>query len=138
MTLVSEHRLRNDPAECHKLPEWMEAFTEGAKLSPAARNAFDLALVEWLTNILSYAYEDQREHFITVRLLAAPGLAQAEVRDDGREFNPLNLPAPDVQAPLEERPIGGLGIHLIRQLMDSVEYRRDTGHNILTLTRRSD
>ncbi|MBL9167450.1 MAG: ATP-binding protein [Verrucomicrobiales bacterium] len=138
MTLVSEYRLRNDPTECQKLPEWIEAFTEQAKLSSTARNAFDLALVEWLANILAYAYDDSSEHSITLRLFAGPGQARAEIRDDGREFNPLSLPTPDVHVPLEDRPIGGLGIHMIRQLMDSVEYRRDAGHNILTLTRRSD
>lgn len=138
MTLVSEHRLRNDPAECQKLPEWIQTFSQAVGLSNAAQNAFDLALVEWLTNVISYAYDDSQGHEILLRFFQGPepGQAQAEIRDDGKEFNPLKLPTPDVNAPLEDRPIGGLGIHLIRQLMDRVDYRRDGNVNILTLTRR--
>ena len=63
--------------------------------------------------------------------------ARVEVEDDGRAFNPLDLPPVDTTVPLEQRPVGGLGVHMIRQLMDSVEYRRADGRNILTLTRRA-
>jgi anti-sigma regulatory factor (Ser/Thr protein kinase) len=136
MNLVAEYRLRNDPAESRRIEEWMKSFAEAAHLSPEARNAFDLALVEWVTNIISYTHEDGRERWIQVRFLASPDQARIEVEDDGREFNPLKLPPVDTSAPLEQRPIGGLGIHLIRRLMDSVEYRREAGHNILTMSRR--
>jgi anti-sigma regulatory factor (Ser/Thr protein kinase) len=136
MNLVAEYRLRNDPAEARRIEEWMKSFAEAAHLSSEARNAFDLALVEWVTNVISYAYEDGREHWIQVRFLTSSDQARIEIEDDGREFNPLKLPPVDTSAPLEQRPIGGLGIHLIRRLMDSVEYRREAGRNILTMTRR--
>jgi anti-sigma regulatory factor (Ser/Thr protein kinase) len=137
MNLVAEHRLRNDPSESRQIEGWLKSFAEAAGLSSAACNAFDLALVEWITNVISYAYDDQREHWITLRFLAAPGQACVEVEDDGRAFNPLNAPAADTAAPLEQRPVGGLGIHMIRQLMDSVEYRHEDARNILILTRRA-
>ena len=136
MNLVAEYRLRNDPTESRQLEGWIQSFAEAARLSPVARNAFDLALVEWVTNVISYAYDDAREHWIVVRFLSSPGQARVEVEDDGREFNPLTLPPVDAGAPLEQRAIGGLGVHLVRQLMDSVEYRRAEGRNILTMTRR--
>jgi len=136
MKLVAEYRLRNDAAEARQIEKWIQSFAEAAHLSPAARNAFDLALVEWVTNVISYACDDGREHWIAVRFLAAPGQARVEVEDDGREFNPLALPLVDTNAPLEQRAIGGLGVHMVRQLMDSVEYRRAEGRNILTMTRR--
>ena len=136
MNLVAEYRLRNDPVESRQIEEWVQAFAETAQLSPATRNAFDLALVEWITNVISHAYDDAREHWITVRFLTAPGQARVEVEDDGRAFNPLTLPAVDTNTPLEQRAIGGLGVHMVRQLMDSVEYRRAEGRNILTMTRR--
>jgi anti-sigma regulatory factor (Ser/Thr protein kinase) len=113
-----------------------QSFAEASHLSPAARNAFDLALVEWVTNVIAYAYNDAAPHWITVRFLAAPDQARVEVEDDGRAFNPLTLPPVDTHAPLEQRAIGGLGVHMIRQVMDSVEYRRAEGRNILTMTRR--
>jgi len=137
MNLVAEHRLRNSLAESRQLEGWIKSFAEAAGLSATARNAFDLALVEWVTNVISYAYEDRREHWITVRFLAAPGQARVEVEDEGRAFNPLTLSPVDTGTPLEQRPTGGLGVHMIRQLMDSVEYRRADGRNILTLTRSS-
>ena len=137
MNLVAEYRLRNDPAESRRIEEWMKSFAEAAHLSSEARNAFDLALVEWITNVISYAYGDAREHWIAVRFLTSPGQARVEVEDDGREFNPLELPPADTTVPLEQRGIGGLGVHMIRQFMDSVEYRREEGRNILTMTRRT-
>ena len=136
MNLVAEYRLSNTPAESRQIESWIQSFAEVAQLSPAARNAFDHALVEWITNVISYAYDDVREHGIDVRFLTAPGQARVEVEDDGREFNPLARPPVDTHAPLEQRAVGGLGIHMIRQMMDSVEYRRDAGRNILTMTRR--
>jgi serine/threonine-protein kinase RsbW len=135
MNLVAEYRLRNDPAESRQIERWIQSFADAARLSSTARNAFDLALVEWVTNVISHAFDDAREHWITIRFLASPGQARVEVEDDGREFNPLTLPPVDTRAPLEQRAIGGLGVHMVRQLMDSVEYRRETGRNILTMTR---
>ena len=136
MKLVAEYRLRNDPAEANRIEGWMNTFADAAQLSPEARNAFDHALVEWITNVISYTHEDGREHWILVRFLASPDQAKIVVEDEGREFNPLKLPPVDTSAPLEQRPIGGLGVHMIRRLMDSVEYRRESRRNILTMTRR--
>ncbi len=138
MNLVAEHRLRNDPAETRQIAEWLEAFAQHANLPAAVCNAFDLALEECVTNVISYAWNDGREHWVILRFLTDPqgGTAQAEIEDDGRAFNPLNAPPVDISQPLETRPIGGLGIHMVRQLMDQVAYRRQNGRNILTLTKR--
>lgn len=138
MNLVAEYRLRNDLAEARQIENWIQSFAEAARLSPAARNAFDIALVEWITNVISYAYEDTGEHWITVRFLTALGQASVEVEDDGRDFNPLARSPVDVNVPLEQRGIGGLGIHMIKKFMDVVEHRRVDGRNILTLKRRSE
>ena len=102
MNLVAEYRLRNDLAEARRSGEWIQSFAETAPLSPDARNAFDLALTEWITNIISYAYEDEREHWIVLRFLSGSGQARVEIEDDGRAFNPLTLPPVDTNAPLEQ------------------------------------
>jgi anti-sigma regulatory factor (Ser/Thr protein kinase) len=136
MNLIAEHRLRNDLSEMRQIEQWIQTFAQAARLSPAARNAFDLALVEWITNVISYAYADAVGHWITIRFLASPDQARVEVEDDGRPFNPLSLPTVDTSVPLDQRPIGGLGVHMVRNLMDSVEYRRAEDRNILTMTRR--
>ena len=138
MNIASDHRLRNALSETRQIETWVEEFVRRAGLSVEAHHAFDLSLVEWITNLISYAYDDARDHWITIRFRAGEGEARVEVEDDGREFNPLTLPPVDITAPLETRPIGGLGIHMMRRLMDQVLYRRDNGRNILTLVKRTD
>lgn len=135
MTLIAEHRLRTDATGPRPVGGWVAAFAEAAGLSPATRDAFDLSLEEWVTNVISYGYQDSGSHWITLRFLVDGPLARVEIEDDGRAFNPLSHPPVDTTAPLDERGIGGLGIHLIRRLMDSVEHRRIDGRNVLTLTK---
>lgn len=136
MNALAEHRLRNDLSETRQIEAWVGKFAQQASLPPKVQNALDLALVEWMANIISYAFPDAREHWITVRFRADDQEVRVEVEDDGREFNPLNLPPVDTTAPLETRPIGGLGIHMICKLMDTVLHRREGGRNILTLVKR--
>jgi len=96
-----------------------------------------LALEEHLTNIIHYAYADEGDHRIVVRFhFHAPELC-LEVTDDGRPFNPLEYPAPDLTIPIDQRPIGGLGIHMIRKSLDQVEYRRAHDRNILVMRKRA-
>ena len=66
----------------------------------------------------------------------SPEALEAEVEDDGRPFDPLGVPAPDLQAPLPERRVGGLGIHFVRRLMSEVRYARVDGRNRLVLRKR--
>jgi serine/threonine-protein kinase RsbW len=129
--------LRNDLAELERLGTAVEAF--GTRHGLSSTTIFDvhLALDEILTNVVSYAYDDRREHTITVRLgmRDAHDLRQleAQVEDDGRPFNPLEAAPPNIDAPVEERPIGGLGIYLVRRVMDDLEYRRQQGKNLLVM-----
>ena len=116
--------------------EEVEQFVTAHRLSKTVAQALDLSLTEWVTNIISYGFSDAREHWIDVRLAIAANQVQAEIEDDGREFNPMAHPHVDTGAPLETRPVGGLGIHMMKKLMDSVEYRRHTGRNIVTLAKR--
>ena len=60
-----------------------------------------------------------------------------EIADDGRAFDPLQAPAPDIGASLQDRAMGGLGIYLVRKTMDTVAYRRQDGRNVVTLTKRT-
>lgn len=136
MNTVREYRLRNDLAETGKIGHWVEEFIRIHQLPPAVQQALDLSLVEWVTNIVSHGYEDSREHWISIRLSLPPGAVRVDVEDDGREFNPLNLPPAETSLPLEERPIGGLGVFMIRKLMDTITYRREDGRNIVTMTKQ--
>ena len=128
--------LTNQAAQRQRLLTALEAFTEEHHLPASVRQAADLALEEHLTNILRYAYDDTQLHEIRVRFeLNQDGLV-IEVEDDGRAFDPLQRPRVDTALPLESKPMGGLGIHLIRQVMDDVSYRREANRNILRLHKR--
>ena len=105
-----------------------------------SRNVVDdlnLALDEVVTNIISYAYDDEAEHQIGIRVALDGDGVSVQVEDDGRAFNPLEAPKPDVGLDLEQRPIGGLGVHIVRSLMDALEYRREDDRNIFIMRKRT-
>ena len=99
-------------------------------------SSVNLALDEILANILSHAYVDKAPHLIKVVVTAGASAMHVVVEDDGRPFNPLTWPPPDLDAPIEHRPIGGLGLHIARALVEAIEYRRDGGKNVLTFARK--
>jgi len=135
--------LRNDLAELEGVSDEVEAF--GQTHQVPARAVFDvnLCLDEVLTNIISYAYDDGAAHEIIVRLSVNEGSPatqssrelRIEIEDDGRAFNPLAVEQPELSGPAEERPIGGLGLRLVRKLMTGLEYRRSDGKNVLLMHR---
>jgi len=129
-------RLANRLEEIGRLAEAVEAFGAVHQLPDAVVFAFNLSLDEVVTNIISYAFPDVQEHPIEVRLRLIGDVVQAEVTDSGRPFNPIDVPAPDLDAPIDERRIGGLGIHIVREMMDALEYTREQDRNVLRLTKR--
>jgi anti-sigma regulatory factor (Ser/Thr protein kinase) len=133
MSETLEVTLHNRPAELERLSQAVEAYAEAHRLPPAILHAVNLCLDEVVTNIISYGYEDQADHQIMVRLSLRAGELTIEIEDDGKPFNPLTAPEPDLYKPMEERPIGGLGIHLLRKVMDDMEYRRQQDRNVLIL-----
>lgn len=97
-----------------------------------------IAVDEVLTNVISYAYADTADHLILLRMTATDAALVIEITDDGRPFDPSLVTPPDVATPLPERSIGGLGLHLVRKVMDDLAYRRQHDRNILTMTKRID
>ncbi|HVU38529.1 MAG TPA: ATP-binding protein [Opitutales bacterium] len=128
---------RNDLSELAKIAADIENFAEANGLDAAAAQTFNLCLDELFTNIVSYGYAgDGRAHEISLDLEARPAEIVAVLRDDAKAFDPLTeAPAPDLDAPLEERRVGGLGVHFVKQLMTRVAYRRENGWNVLELAR---
>ena len=114
------------------------AFAEANAVPPAVRRSLNVALDELLQNTIVHGFADPRGGgggvSIAVELL--PDRLTVTLTDDGQPFNPLAAAAPDTARPLEERPVGGLGIHLVRQLMDEVRYQRQGGHNVVVLIKR--
>ncbi|MCF8479120.1 MAG: ATP-binding protein [Rhodospirillum sp.] len=132
-----ELRLRNTLEEIPRLLDGVEAFVEGLEGDPAPGPAtgprLGLCLDEAITNVISYAFPEGGDHEIIVSLIPNGDEVIAEIIDDGIPHDPLARPDPvHVEATLEDRPIGGLGIHLIRKLSRSVAYRHEDGKNHLT------
>jgi len=102
--------------------------------------AHDVQLVteEVVCNALDYGRVEGRGQEISVGIGIRDGLITLEFRDDCIPHNPLQHPDPDLDADITERPIGGLGVHLIRQLAEDVSYRREEPHNILRVVLRTD
>jgi anti-sigma regulatory factor (Ser/Thr protein kinase) len=96
----------------------------------------NLVVDELVTNCIKYAYTDAREHVIEVELQIADGDLTVTVVDDGQPFNPLTVPTPDTSLAIEERPLGGLGLHLLRQLSDGMSYERRGNQNRVVLVKR--
>ena len=133
MSEVIAVELKNQLSEIERLVHIVDDFGRRHQIEPQIIYTMKLALDEILTNIISYAYDDAKEHIIVIRLSLDQEKWTVEVEDDGRPFNPLNAPEPDTKQLLGERPIGGLGIHLVRKLIDELEYRRLNDRNILVM-----
>jgi anti-sigma regulatory factor (Ser/Thr protein kinase) len=108
---------------------WLAQRTAPADLEYFA----NLAIEEIATNCIKYGYDDAKEHVIEAKLALSPNALVVTVSDDGHPFNPLEAPGPDLSVAVEERAIGGLGLHMLRQLSDRMEYAREDGKNRLTL-----
>ncbi|MDD5678593.1 MAG: ATP-binding protein [Kiritimatiellae bacterium] len=103
--------------------------------APASkRDGMMMALDEALTNVVLYAYTDDHRGTVLIHMSRADNTLTAEIVDRGKPFDPTAHPTPDISLPIEQRPIGGLGIHLIRNLVTSLRYYRKEGENHLILT----
>jgi serine/threonine-protein kinase RsbW len=131
-----EVKLPNSLAALSRLHDAVVQFCQRHAVHPDTEFKIDLALDEVFTNIVRYGYDDHRAHEIVVRFKGGRDSVRISVEDDGRPFNPLLAPAVDVNAALSERRPGGLGIHLLRRLLDQVRYQRRPAGNRLILIKR--
>jgi sigma-B regulation protein RsbU (phosphoserine phosphatase) len=111
--------------------QFVRTGAEAVGLDSADMNKLDLVLEEILVNIARYAYEDGAGD-VEVAYSADASSLLVEVTDGGRSFNPLDAAPPDLALGLADRPIGGLGVLLVRQIVGSLSYRRQDGQNTLS------
>jgi serine/threonine-protein kinase RsbW len=116
--------------------DFVEAASDECGLHPDDLFALRLAMDEACSNIIEHGYAGLETGSITLELEIDAGLAVLRITDFGHPFEPKAGPPPDLDAPLEERPIGGLGLFLIYSTMDSVDYNSGPGGNTLILTRK--
>lgn len=127
--------LKNKVEELSRLEEFMDSVAEGCNLDAATATNINLALEEAVTNVVMYAYPEGTEGEVDIEATILDGVLKFVISDDGVPFDPTAVPEADVTLGVEERPIGGLGIFLVRKIMDSVEYCRENGRNRLTMTK---
>ena len=123
----------NRLSENSRVKKHFDAFAEDYGIPQKVRLKMNVVFDELLTNIISYAYQDNKEHDIGIKVELSADRLKVSMVDDGVPFNPLGIETPDTGLPLEERKIGGLGIHLVRNMMDKVSYRRRIHKNVITV-----
>lgn len=112
----------------------IETFLDGLNVGSKERYVVALAFEEMATNIIKYGFEGEAQgQQIDVRLFHSPAEIVLELEDSGREFNPLKREEPELLHPVEHREVGGLGVHLVRRMADSMDYKRINGRNLLTI-----
>ena len=116
----------------HLLRE-LDAGLAGHELPLTLIHDLHLVVEEVACNIVNHGAEEGREPSLELRATVDGTCLDLEFRDDGRPFDPLSAPTPDLEADINDRPIGGLGVHLVRQLAEELEYRRDEGRNVLRI-----
>ena len=121
--------------ELENIAAAVEAFGEAESWPADLVFRVNLVLEELGINIINHG-KDENLYEIEITLISEADTLTIEIIDDGRPFDPLNdAPQPDLESEIEDRPVGGLGIHLVRTMMDELRYRRERGRNHLTLVK---
>jgi anti-sigma regulatory factor (Ser/Thr protein kinase) len=131
-----EIALDGDVGELERLAAEVGEFCQRNNLEGDIEFDLNLVLEELFMNTIRHGGCQDQPGAARIRMRAMAGAVEVEYSDRGIPFNPLDAPPANIDAPLEERKPGGLGIHLIRQIMSDVRYRRTDGENQLTMTRR--
>lgn len=128
--------LLNRQEELDHLNSFLQQVSNTWQIPEGIILPINLALEEVFTNIIKYGYQDEFEHDIEVVIERFDDSLRIRVTDDGKPFDPLNTPSPDTSVQANEREVGGLGILLIRQMMDVVDYNRSDKYNVLTMEKK--
>jgi serine/threonine-protein kinase RsbW len=116
-----------------RLLDALEGFAEAAALAPKVAHRLALVLEELAANVTMHGSTGAgAASFVAVAVRQQEGSLVATVEDDGRAFDPLAQAAPDITAALEDRDVGGLGVHFVRQMTRTLDYSREQGRNRLT------
>lgn len=125
--------IENQIGELSSLAGKIDELAEDWELPQALAMNINLVIEEAVSNIIFYAFNDDDKHEIKISISLENNRLNIKITDDGIPFNPLLQQQPDVTLSAEKREVGGLGIFLIAQIMDEVNYERNENKNILTL-----
>ncbi len=128
--------LKNDLSELETLCQHLNKFSQDTGLSEACLTDINICLDELFTNIVCYGFKDKLEHLTLFLLQLSKDVLTVVIEDEGVAFNPLEKKDPEIPDDLKDVRIGGLGIHIVRKLMDELHYERKDSRNKLTLKKR--
>jgi len=134
--LESSLRLRSDVRVVARADEWLLDLLHAGGVSDEVAYDLRLGLDEALANIIKHGYGDGAPGAITVRARIGPEIVRLEISDRADPFNPLTAPEPNLSNDIKERAAGGLGIYLLKRVMDRIDYARADGENRLVMERR--
>lgn len=128
--------IKNHIDEIDIATDTMEQFLSGLDTSLKHQVNFNIVLDEVLNNIISYAFPDGEEHIIEISVNHENGHIELIFADDGTPFDPLGIEDPDTEQSIEDRKIGGLGVYLVKNLMDDISYERRDGKNYFIVKKK--
>ena len=128
--------LPNDVQEIPQLAAFIDEFCESCGIDMSTTMSLNLAIEEAVVNVMDYAYPAGSNGDVLVDAESEDGLLTFVIRDNGSPFDPTKAGEVDTTLSVEERPIGGLGIHLVRTIMDTLDYSYENEQNILTLRKK--
>jgi len=130
--------LTNRREEFARIVTWLENLSEELKWDNGLFMQLNLVLEEWIVNVISYGFptDDESVHEIDIRLWQSKSEIKLEIIDDGIAFDPTEMEKPDIEAPLEDRELGGLGIHFIKETTDEFTYERRGELNVVTMVKK--
>ena len=128
--------LPNDIEAVPMLNQFIDSFAEDIMLDMSLTMSLNLAIEEAVVNVMSYAYPQGMQGNVNIEAIADDEWLTFIISDRGIPFDPTAKEEADTTLSVEERPIGGLGIFLVRQLMDSINYERVDGRNVLTVRKK--
>lgn len=131
-----EIRMLNRQEDMPRAVSTISRFAAENGLAPAMLHDLNVVIDEALNNIISYGYDTAAEGEITIRLERRQDEIVVQIEDRGRTFDPLQAASPDLDATLQTRKVGGLGVHFMRSLMDNVSYKRVGGKNRLVFAKK--
>ncbi len=131
-----ERTIRPDLSEIDRVNAAFNDFAVAHGLAPAVRRKMNLVFDELLNNTMSYGFDDGQDGVIEIDVEVDADRLVVTIRDNGRPFNPFGAVVPDTTLSVDERQIGGLGVHLVRNVMDEFAYHRQTDRNVIVLTKR--
>jgi serine/threonine-protein kinase RsbW len=128
--------VENRIAELTRIEKFISHFSLENNLTPKINFELNLILEELITNLIYYGFPDNGSHIIDIMADIEDDNIRVHIIDDGIEFDPLNYKAVSPETPLHDKPVGGLGIFLVKQKVNEIHYQRKENKNILSLIRK--